>query len=165
MRFLVLAACTAVICGCATTSTSATPFLNTDPGPKPEGYDDPGPRPDMDTLLNALASEMHSSLKDPYSVRDLRLCEPETTEAESIGAQWTPASWKFSFALNAKNSYGAYGGMTHYLGRYRKGEVLNTLNLSDAVRRYGSGPSYDPQRFEGCRAVSDDEWLAAIDAR
>ena len=83
-----------------------------------------GPKP-TNVLPDILAS-LRKTMKDPYSIRDLRLCEPKVTPAfkyPGAGERWEPAKWTVAFELNAKNGFGAYAGRTYFAATYKAGKL------------------------------------------
>lgn len=84
----------------------------------------PGPKP-ANVLPDILAS-LRKTMKDPYSIRDLRLCEPKVAPAfkyPGAGERWEPAKWTVAFELNAKNGFGAYTGRTYFAATYKAGKL------------------------------------------
>lgn len=83
-----------------------------------------GPKPT--NVLAEIMVSLRKTMKDPYSIRDLRLCEPKVTPAfkyPGAGERWEPAKWTVAFELNAKNGFGAYAGRTYFTATYRAGRL------------------------------------------
>jgi hypothetical protein len=96
------------------------------PPPMPAGYDNPGPSPE-----NALAkvfANLRTTLKDPYSIRDFKLCEPRQIEAY-YGIDWVRAHWIVTVNFNAKNSYGGYTGPTQFDVEFENGEAVRATQF------------------------------------
>lgn len=89
----------------------------------PSGYDNPGPRPEQ--VLEKVIRRLHVELKDPYSIRDLTICELEQTKASvaPFSPVWRRSRWFVRFALNSKNAYGGYTGSTPYYAFFDNGDV------------------------------------------
>lgn len=92
--------------------------------PIPPGFNDAGPAPQ--NFLPKIMSELRKGLKDPYSLRDLRVCEPKAGGAY-LGLEWHRATWSSLISFNAKNSFGAYSGITVFHVKFEKGEVVSIL--------------------------------------
>lgn len=95
-----------------------------------------GPRPTK--VLADIMVSLKKTMKDPYSIRDLRLCEPKVTPAfkyPGAGERWEPAKWTVAFELNAKNGFGAYAGRTYFTATYKAGrlEDVGSPNLGAAL--------------------------------
>lgn len=61
--------------------------------PMPAGYDDPGPKPE--NALPAILADLRRTMKDPYSIRDFRMCEATPTRPfryPGVAGQWSPRS-------------------------------------------------------------------------
>jgi hypothetical protein len=87
----------------------------------PAGYDDPGPRPA--DVLPQIIKRLRTTLRDPYSIRDLTVCELETRHAFNTPLGWRPARWMTKITLNSRNAYGGYSGSTMYTVTFEGGEV------------------------------------------
>ena len=101
----------------------------------PAGYGDPGPKPT--NVLPAIMSELRRTMKDPYSIRDMAMCEPAEAKAfkyPGAGERWERAHWTVTFVLNARNSYGGYAGLTYFLADYENGQLrtVGSPNLGPA---------------------------------
>lgn len=118
----------------------------------PAGYDNPGPKPD--NILPAIVGKLRTTLRDPSSVRDFVLCEPQVSKPFKYpgnGNQWERAHWTVYFALNAKNAYGGYTGPRAYTAKYENG------TLSD-VYSPNMGRELDAKMLEltrGCPHISE----------
>jgi hypothetical protein len=120
----------------------------------PAGFEDPGDRPD--DALPKILNKLRLTLKDPYSVRDVRVCEPEMIRAY-YGLTWVRAHWVVKLALNAKNGFGAYTGLTAFTARFENGEVSDVSQFRglDLV-----GPAVNAKLLstvQSCPRVSDTE--------
>ncbi|MEA3002309.1 MAG: hypothetical protein QOH81_1097 [Sphingomonadales bacterium] len=91
--------------------------------PMPQGYDDPGPRPA--DPLPAIVARLRTTLRDPYSIRDMTLCEPERVNAYFGASAWRRAHWVMKLTLNAKNAFGAYTGAIQYDGEFDGGALTS----------------------------------------
>ncbi|TRO96893.1 hypothetical protein FKB34_02705 [Glycocaulis profundi] len=153
--------------GCATSDApryQSSALAKSDAEPMPLGYDDAGEEPDIEDILQDIARELRVTLRDPYSVRDLRVCNAMFREAR--GAQyigWQPSVWAFNFTLNARTAAGGYAGLSHFLGSYRHGELVRITNLTSEAREIGLAVPYDASVFDGCRRVSQQEWEALLE--
>jgi hypothetical protein len=102
-------------------SCVATPrYTNTraDVGAKPEHYE------------QTIREYLRVTLKDPYSVQDFSVSEPELT-ACSIAPGSPFYGWRVATQYNAKNSYGAYVGLRQYFYWFHGEQVkLITTDLS-----------------------------------
>jgi hypothetical protein len=90
----------------------------------PTGFDEPGPKPVE--VLPAILTELRRTMRDPYSIRDFAICDPQVTEAfkyPGAGQRWERAHWTVKFVLNAKNSYGGYAGLTYFSATYQNGQL------------------------------------------
>lgn len=99
MRTNILAAAVAVL-------LASSAAAQTD-GSMPAGYDEPGAKPT--DVLPAILADLKRTMKDPYSIRDFAICEPEVTKAfkyPGAGQRWERSYWTVKFVLNARNSYG-----------------------------------------------------------
>jgi hypothetical protein len=96
----------------------------------PAGYNDPGPPPANG--LSKIVDKLRTELKDPYSIRDLRVCAPTASEAfYSYGrSAWQPATWSTMISLNSKNSYGGYTGVKVFNVTFEHGEALRINEMS-----------------------------------
>jgi len=85
-----------LLAGCALTPT----YTNTraDVGARPEHYE------------QTIRDHLRVTLKDPYSVQDFSVSEPELT-ACSIAPGHPFYGWRVATQYNAKNAYGAYVGL------------------------------------------------------
>ncbi len=83
-----------------------------------------GPKPT--NVLPDILANLRKTMKDPYSIRDLRICEAKVTPAfkyPGVGDRWEPAKWTVAFELNAKNGYGAYAGRSYFSATYKGGKL------------------------------------------
>lgn len=122
--------------------------------PMPAGYDDPGPKPE--NALPAILADLRRTMKDPYSIRDFRMCEATPTRPfryPGVAGQWEPAKWTIAFALNAKNSYGGYAGSTYFNATFKDGKLadLGSPNLGAEL----NGKLLESTK--DCRPVADAE--------
>lgn len=90
--------------------------------PMPAGFDDPGPQPEH--VLQKVFAKLRTSLRDPYSIRDFKLCEPKVIDAY-YGLDWVRAHWNVRVSLNSKNSYGGYTGPTEFHIQFENGEAAS----------------------------------------
>lgn len=79
-------------------------------------------------------THLQESLKDPHSIVDFEVSEPELTSC-AVGIYGPFNGWRVTVRYNAKNSYGAYAGLTTkyywFHGNYLKG--------------IGASPNYCPE--------------------
>ena len=103
-----IAACLALL-GCA--SPASGPI---NPGPYPNNYE------------KIVQNWLRASLKDPYSVRDLRIERPVADRffVGLLNGGYVDA-YQTCVTYNAKNSYGAYVGIRDYRFLLKNGAVLN----------------------------------------
>jgi hypothetical protein len=83
-----------------------------------------GPKPS--STLEPIIAELKKTMKDPYSIRDFRICEPKVAAAfkyPGAGDHWEPAHWIVEFELNAKNGFGAYAGRRYFTASYSGGTL------------------------------------------
>ena len=85
----------------------------------PPGYDDPGPKPA--DVLPLIVNRLRTTMKDPYSMRDLTMCSLERIEAYNSPLGWQRARWVSKITLNSRNAYGGYTGSTNYTVNFRDG--------------------------------------------
>lgn len=65
-------------------------------------------------------------MKDPYSIRDLRVCQPKIVPGVRLpNGMETKGSWTIDFSLNAKNSYGGYAGATPFSATFKDGKLTD----------------------------------------
>ena len=93
----------------------------------PAGYDNPGPVPE--NVLPKVFAKLRTTLKDPYSIRDFKLCAPKLVKAY-YGVNWVRARWIVTVNLNAKNSYGGYIGPTQFDVEFQNGEAVNAKQFN-----------------------------------
>ncbi len=123
LRFLMVLAAVLALIGCR--NTPSDPALQT-AGPAPSD-------PEASVQL-----WMASNLKDPYSVKDFRISEPRR------GSIWTGTlnqgavpTWYVCTVFNAKNSFGAYGGLKIYAMFIRNDFVVMSLqDTSDPYHEF-----------------------------
>ena len=109
---MILSLAAIVLTSCA--APSKQEVAAADYGPYPSNYRE---------LVNAWIKR---SMKDPYSVRDVQMGEPEkfwVAEAPILGGKKT-YGYMIAVALNAKNSFGAYTGRQAYQLQIREGRVI-----------------------------------------
>lgn len=115
MRFLICGL-TALLTACAATPGGG--FLNTntpaDAGPAPTAVE------------QKVKAHLNAILKDPYSLMDLRVAEPQLTSC-AVGVYGPFHGWRVHVAYNAKNSYGAYVGLRSYYYWFH-GDSLKGIN-------------------------------------
>lgn len=122
---------------------TATPDIN-NAGPKPSN------------TLEPILAELKKTMKDPYSIRDLRVCEPKVVPAfkyPGAGQRWEGAHWSVEFELNAKNGFGAYAGRRYFSANYKDG-LLHHVGSPDL------GASLNGKLLaftENCQRVPDAE--------
>ncbi len=100
------------------------------PPPMPAGYDQPGPKPI--NVLPAILADLRRTLTDPYSVRDVHICDPKATTPKynSYGAgSWMRSQWMVDFSLNAKNRMGGYAGRTAFIASYTDGKLVSVSSI------------------------------------
>jgi hypothetical protein len=122
--------------------------------PMPAGYDDPGPKPEK--ALPVILADLRRTMKDPYSMRDFRLCEASVAQAFRYPGRaglWQRARWTVHFALNAKNSYGGYAGQTYFTATFEGGKLtgVSSPDLGPELNRKLLGITLD------CPTVPDAE--------
>jgi hypothetical protein len=93
-----------------------------------------------EALLRPLITKLKMSLRDPYSIRSLVLCSADNVRYENN----RPVRWSVSFSLNAKNGFGAYAGITHYLATYDRGVVTGMVNFTPRPRSIFEVPLEGP---------------------
>jgi hypothetical protein len=115
--FLVLVCVSLWLTGCA-----EPPRRTAEPSPKNEfelvSVPEAGPFPDNYRII--VATEMRSTLRDPYSVRDVAITRPFPVKARLRG-------WLVCASANAKNAFGAYTGQQLYAYLISRGYVLYTF--------------------------------------
>ena len=105
LRWLLLGLLPAAIGACAANSS--------DPGPYPSDYED------------IVKSFLHSSLKDPYSIRDLSITPPvQKTAFMGLLGGGSVAAYSTCVTYNAKNGFGAYTGISSNTYYIRNGAIL-----------------------------------------
>ena len=97
----------------AATITILTSALLTACATKPTPIPTRGPMPTPEQYEPAVKRLLLSGLKDPDSLKQLRIAEPQPTAwRDGIIHGSTPhAGWLICFEYNAKNSYGGYVGL------------------------------------------------------
>lgn len=117
MRFLTslseVAAIAAILAGCAGVSAPSEAELSkADYGPYPQNYE------------TVIKDHLRVTLRDPYSVMDLRVAPPTKCWFRRSQFELTHYGWCSVVSYNAKNAYGAYVGIrtTEYL--IYQGEVM-----------------------------------------
>ena len=104
--FIILGVAVALLlvgCGSITPSQSPAPEQKVVGGPS-----DYGPCPT--NCAHFVDVWIHVNLKDPESVKDLKIFTPIQTQHTSPVDGVLYYCWGIGFSLNAKNSYGAYAG-------------------------------------------------------
>lgn len=119
-------------------------------GPVILGTDGAGPKPA--NVLPEILGNLRRSMKDPYSIRDLKICQPKIVPAVRLpnGTEMKP-SWTVDFSLNAKNSYGGYSGVTPFTAHFENGKLtdLGSIDIN---------PNINAKMLElsaGCPSVPD----------
>jgi hypothetical protein len=114
---------------CAIVLTTGASLAGKPPArpPMPAGYDDPGPAPQ--NVVPSVVAKLRQTLKDPYSLRDLRICAPNAGRAY-YGLEWKRARWSSMIALNSKNSYGGYTGVSVFSVSFENGVAVDMLEMS-----------------------------------
>ena len=77
-----------------------------------------GPKP-LDAHAQIL-TELRATLKDPYSMIDLRICEPQPLKG------W----WVVYASFKSKNSYGGYGDTAGYAYQFVNGKRELAIEIS-----------------------------------
>lgn len=128
MRRLSLAA--GALCAIALMSANAAAGKLPPKPPMPPGFDNPGSPPA--NALPKIIDKLRTELKDPYSIREVRVCAPSASEAfYSYGrSAWQRATWSSMISLNAKNSYGGYTGVKVFNVTFEQGQVLRINEMS-----------------------------------
>lgn len=129
------------------------------PPPMPAGYDDPGPQP-ADTIGQIVAG-LKAKLKDPYSVRDLVVCQPDQSDPHPPFDKydhWEPAKWSVLLSLNAKNSYGGYTGRQNAFASFRGGKLvdLDVGNLDTSTALGADLQDASEKVLAKCERVPDE---------
>ena len=120
----------------------------------PAGFDDPGPKPT--DVLPPIVANLRATLRDPASVRDFRLCEPEVSKPfryPGVGNTWERARWTVRFSLNGRNGFGGYAGRQAFSATYRDGKLTDVASPN-------LGPDLNAKMVNltnGCPSVSDAE--------
>jgi hypothetical protein len=84
---------------------------------------------------------IHENFKDPYSIRDLSIQKPSkgwVTGAWIFGEKPITYGWEIIFAVNGKNSYGAYNGLEKIDLVVRDGKIIKVMNLTHPELTGGS---------------------------
>jgi hypothetical protein len=84
---------------------------------------------------------IHENFMDPYSIRDLAIQKPTkgwVTGAWLFGEKPITYGWEIIFAVNAKNSFGAYSGLQKIDLIVRDGKIVKVMNLTHPELTGGS---------------------------
>jgi len=76
-----------------------------------KSFNDMGTPPD--TYGKQVRNYLNKTLKDPYSIKDLNIGEPQFGHC-SMGIFGQYYGWRVPVEYNAKNSFGAYTGLKQY---------------------------------------------------
>lgn len=87
---------------------------------------EPGPE-----FYDAIKAAVRVGLKDPDSLKDLRVGEPRKCGFRDPTSFSSIAEYGYcaTIAYNAKNSYGGYVGLQHYSIMYRDGIILQQYEV------------------------------------
>lgn len=148
---------------CATLAlvlTSAVSSAKYDPPPMPVGYDDPGPVPTH--VAEQIVANLRTTLKDPYSIKGLSICESNRENASPPHRKhddWKPANWTVIFGLNAKSSYGGYTGQHDGMAWFRAGKLTRVeFNEDEATSQVDVDMrEITAKLLASCEHVSDDQ--------
>lgn len=99
-------------------------------------------------------------MKDPYSIRDLRICQPKIVPGFRLpSGMEMKAKWTIDFSLNAKNSYGGYAGITPFTATFEEGKLSHVGSVD-------INPSINAKMLElssGCPLVPAAKIKALLD--
>lgn len=113
-----------ILAGCAAVPRPEQ-MAAADYGPEPVNYE------------AAIHRHLHSALKDPESVRDLRIAPPMKGFFQYDGHSSIEYGWLSVVELNARNSFGGYAGLTAYLALLRDGNVTQFVELRYTSQKTG----------------------------
>lgn len=102
---------------------------------------DRGPMPTREQAERAVKSLLLPRLKDPDSLKQFQMAEPIPTAWRTgiLYGSVPMEGWLLCFRYNAKNSYGAYAGMTQDAWVFRNtGPELEFVSLGDLTARGGA---------------------------
>lgn len=128
----------------------------------PAGYDDPGPEP-VDAVKDIVLG-LREALKDPYSARDLAICQSHVQPPER--PLWKGDTWKRAyritlFQVRAKNGFGAYDGLSDGIATFRDGKFTKLTTYRTVT---GTGPDIERAiAWRGsCRRIPDSDVQAMM---
>ncbi len=84
---------------------------------------------------------IHENFSDPYSIRDLSIQKPTkgwVTGAWIFGEKPITYGWEVIFAINGKNTFGAYVGLQKIDLVVRDGKIVKVMNLTHPELTGGS---------------------------
>lgn len=114
----------ALLAGCGSTPTGS------DGGPLKES--DLGPAPANHSAL--FAGYLAGYLKDPYSAQVVHTAGPAKFVGTSgFSFNMRGYGWAACYAVNAKNSFGAYTGIKTFMAVYRNGQVVNVARTGETI--------------------------------
>ena len=129
-RWILPLAIAALLAGCAghaPLAPNGVALSSSDYGTAPE---------DADALITTY---LRDRLKDPYSAQVERVAGPSRMFVKSSLLSPAAYGWGMCFKVNAKNTFGAYGGFQLHAFIWRDGRVQRTFGgLGDALDATGA---------------------------
>lgn len=116
--------------GCASTDDvyKQTNLLNYEPEPK------------VENVLAQASPVIKSSLKDPDSLKNLKIKESykcyasKVAMSDNLSPKYDYGYWCYNFSFRATNSYGGYVPNTE-IGVFHKGKLLSINEVNETVRK------------------------------
>lgn len=109
-RFTIFAA----VAGIALAACGGVSGNKADPGPFPENYE------------QQVKAHLRQSLKDPYSIQSLSIARPIRLSLwTGLVYSGSVETWASCTSYNAKNSFGAYVGLSNFTYYFRDGQLFN----------------------------------------
>jgi hypothetical protein len=113
------------------------------------------PMLERQSLTTAILPILKQRLRDPYSVRDFRICEARGLELKDGRLD----RWSVAFGFNAKNGLGGYEGFQAWVAQFAQGQPVSLRSMKSGASDRLMAPLYTLLRrqVEQCSAVTDDD--------
>ncbi|MCC7091801.1 MAG: hypothetical protein IT524_07590 [Nitrosomonas sp.] len=98
------------------------------------------PEPKAEVLIALMAERIRLNLKDPDSLKNLKISSKYACYASSMGVpdnispKYEYGYWCYNFSYNATNSYGGYVPGTAF-AVYYKGNLYSPAKIGETVRK------------------------------
>lgn len=99
---------------------------------RPAGAYGFGEPPEPITLRNDVVSGLGLALRDPKSMQDFAIRQPEAACYQRGIGRRDVCGYKVCVAFNARNAFGAYVGRTVYVYWFRDGQIFNVVRNGGA---------------------------------